>query len=243
MKVLIKVSGKVIDNENELKKFITAAKKYYSKDKVLIVHGGGKQVSRWSEKFGIKPKFVDGLRFTDESVLEVVVAVLCGVVNKRLVCEFLKNGIKTIGISCIDDKILDCVINKKLGFVGGKVKEVNDEIIKYLWDKGIWVVLSSVGLSGKKVVNINADDVAYALAEKLKVDKLIFLTDKEGVLDKEGKVIKELNVKDIDKLIKEGVVTEGMVAKLNSIKKAVLGGVKNIYVSNSLVSKGTVIRK
>lgn len=73
MKVLIKVSGKVIDNENELKKFITAAKKYYSKDKVLIVHGGGKQVSRWSEKFGIKPKFVDGLRFTDESVLGYVV--------------------------------------------------------------------------------------------------------------------------------------------------------------------------
>ncbi|MFQ3675441.1 MAG: acetylglutamate kinase [Endomicrobiia bacterium] len=243
MKILIKLSGKIIDDKNELKQFITSIKKIYKKDQIIIVHGGGKQVSSWSEKVGLETKFVNGLRFTDEKTLEVVIAVLCGIVNKQLVFEFIKNKMLSVGISCIDGKLVETNIETELGFVGKKVKQVNTKLIDLLLKQKFIVVVSSIGIGEDKIVNINADNVTYALAKKLKVDKLFFLTDKEGVLDKDGNVIRQLKIGDIDKLIETGVVTEGMIPKLAAIKDALNSGVKNVVISNRINIQGTVVKK
>ncbi len=243
MRILIKLSGKVIDDKEELKNFITSIKKLHKNNQLIVVHGGGKQVSSWSEKLGLKTIFVNGLRVTDEKMLEVVISVLCGLVNKKLVFEFIKNNLKVVGLSCIDGKIVETNIEKKLGFVGSKIKKVNIEIIKILLKQKFIVLISSVGIGDGKIVNINADNISYALAKQLKVDKLIFLTDKQGVLDKENKVIKELKISQIKNLINRGVVTDGMIPKLNSIKDAIMSGVGNVIISNNLNSIGTLVKK
>lgn len=244
MKILIKLSGKIIDNEKDLKRFVFNIKKLSKTHKLVIVHGGGKQVSFWSEKLGLKPKFVNGLRYTDKETLDVVISVLCGLVNKKLVFEFIKNKIKTVGLSCVDNRIVETDLEPKLGFVGKKIKKVNTEIINLLLKQNFVVLISSVGITKDQIVNINADNVAYAISKKLKVDKLIFLTDKEGVLDRNGKVIKILKVKEIKNLIKTGVVTEGMIPKLESIKDALNSGVKNVVISNKLGSSiGTIVKR
>jgi acetylglutamate kinase len=192
---------------------------------------------------GLKTKFVNGLRFTDEKTLDVVISILSGLVNKKLVYEFLRQKIDAIGLSCIDGKTVETNLDKSLGFVGTKIKKVNTKIIDVLLKQNFVVLISSIGIGEGKIVNINADNVAYALAQQLKVGKLIFLTDKEGVLDKEGKVIKELKIAQVNNLIKTGVVTEGMIPKLNAIKEALNSGVKSIIISNKLSKQGTVVKK
>ncbi len=248
MNVLIKLSGKVIDDSQQLAKFIDGIKKLVRKNKVLIVHGGGVQVSLWMKKLSLEPKFVDGLRVTDKDTLDVVISILCGLVNKTLVKEFINSGVKkVVGVSCIDGKLLITDVDKKLGFVGKNIIKVNKELLELLLYKNYLVLVSSVGLGldNKNLVitNINADNVTFAVANMLKFDKVIFMTDKEGVLDKDGKLIKKLHVDEIDTLIKNSVVTEGMIPKLSSIKQILKRGTSEILITNDLTKKGTVIVK
>lgn len=248
MKILIKLSGKIIDNNKELDKFILQVKKLYSnKNEILIIHGGGKQISLWMQKLNLTPRFVNGLRYTDEQTLEVVINILCGMINKYLVKKFIDSGIKkVVGLSCVDGNIVVTDIDKKLGFVGRNIKNVNLDIINLLLKNGYLLLLSSVGIGKIKnknfIVNINADDISYVIGEKLKVDEVIFLSDVEGVLDKNKNVIKLLDIKGIDKLINEGIVSEGMIPKLLSIKKLLKKGIKKIVISNKLDKEGTLFK-
>lgn len=248
MKILIKVSGKIVDNPLQLTEFVKSVKKLLKNNKVVIVHGGGVQISLWMNKLSLEPKFVDGLRITDKDTLEVVISILCGLINKTLVKEFINYGIKkVIGISCIDGRMIVTDVDNKLGYVGKKVIKINKELLNLLLENGYLVLISSVGLGlkdGKFVItNINADEVSYAVGNAVRFDKIIFMTDKEGVLDKENKLIKRLKVKDITTLIKEKVVTEGMVPKLFSIKKMLKKGVSEVVITNSLEKEGTVVQK
>lgn len=248
MKILIKLSGKIIDHKQQLDKFVLQIKKLYlQKNKIIIVHGGGKQVSLWMEKLNLEPKFINGLRYTDEQTLEVVVNILCGLINKYLVKKFLDFGIKkVVGLSCIDGNIIVTDINKDLGFVGRNVKNVNLDIINLLLKNGYLILLSSVGMGKKNkknfIVNINADDVVYAIGGKLKFDKIIFLSDVEGIMDKNKNVIKILNIKDIENLINQGIVSNGMIPKVLAIKKLLKKGMKKIVISNSLDKEATIIK-
>jgi acetylglutamate kinase len=249
MKLLIKLSGKVIDDEKQLNSFLGFIKKRYEKDKILIVHGGGKQVSLWMQKFSIEPKFVNGLRYTDEQTLEIVTSVLCGLINKFLIQKFINKGItKVVGLSCVDNKILVTQLDKKLGFVGREVEEVNFELLDLLLKKRYVVLLSSVGLAKQKknfvVVNINADDVISAVAVKFNPEKVIFLSDVEGVFDNNNNLIKSLKIKDIDRLITQKIVSGGMVPKLRSIEKLfLLCNIKEVFITNDIWKEGTKIIK
>ncbi|MFN3550673.1 MAG: hypothetical protein ACK4WJ_02540, partial [Endomicrobiia bacterium] len=187
------------------------------------------------------------LRYTDEQTLEVVVNILCGLINKYLVKKFLDFGIKkVVGLSCIDGNIIVTDINKDLGFVGRNVKNVNLDIINLLLKNGYLILLSSVGMGKKNkknfIVNINADDVVYAIGGKLKFDKIIFLSDVEGIMDKNKNVIKILNIKDIENLINQGIVSNGMIPKVLAIKKLLKKGMKKIVISNSLDKEATIIK-
>ncbi len=248
MKILIKLSGKVIDNENQLTKFIEGVKKLLRNNKVVIIHGGGVQVSLWMKKLSLQPKFVDGLRVTDKDTLDVVVSILCGLINKTLVKEFINSRIKkVVGVSCVDGQLVVTDVDEKLGFVGRNIVKTNKELLDLLLKNNYLILISSVGLgiANKKFVitNINADEVSYAVGDAVKFDKVIFMTDKEGVLDKEGKLIKILKVKDIATLIKDGTVTEGMIPKLLSIKQMLKKGVSEVVITNSLDKEGTLVRK
>jgi acetylglutamate kinase len=247
---LIKLSGKIIDDQTYIDKFISSVKKLCKRNKIVVVHGGGKQVSLWMKDLNLEPKFVDGLRFTDEKTLEVVISILCGLVNKILVQKFINSGIeKVVGLSCIDGKLLVTDIDKNLGFVGRNVISINKDILNLLLKNNYLVLISSVGLGKDKnlsyyvVTNINADDVTYALADELEVNKVIFLSDVEGVFDKEGKVIKKLNIKQIDELIDKKIVSEGMIPKLLAIKKILKKKNIKVLISNEIGKKGTLIYK
>lgn len=247
MKIIIKLSGKIIDDEDQFRNFLKDLKNIVKNNKIIVVHGGGVQVSNWMKKLSLEPKFIDGLRFTDKETLDVVVSVLCGLINKNIVKEFINCGIKkAIGLSCIDDRMIITDVDKKLGYVGKKILNTNIELLDFLLKKGYVVLISSVGLGcieNKKFVitNINADNVVYALASRLKPQKVIFITDKEGVLDGNNKLIKKLSLKDIPKLIDKKIVTEGMIPKLSSIEGLLKKGISEIVITNSLKKSGTII--
>jgi len=246
MKVLVKVGGKVIDKKEGFEKFCRGVKKLFKdKNKIVIVHGGGRQLTKWMSELDIETRFVDGLRYTDGKTLEVVVSILCGLINKELVLGLQRFGVPAVGLSGIDAKTLPMKRKRKLGFVGDEVVRVDAGLIERTLKMGYVVVVSPVGLAsegGRLIpVNVNADTACVALAEKLSVDVLVFITDTKGVLDKNGKVIKKLEVSRIEGLIEDGVVTEGMVPKLRSIGRLVRSGVRRVVITDKLGRTGTEV--
>ncbi len=204
--------------------------------KPIIVHGGGKEISRWVNKVGMEPKFINGLRVTDEPTMELVEMVL-GKVNKSLVQLVEGLGVRAIGISGKDGKLL--TVDKKLsqgqdiGFVG-EVKEVNADILYDLLEKDFLPIVCPVGLDDENnTYNINADDAACAIAKAMKAEKLAFLTDIEGVYkdprDPET-LISELTVSAAQKLMDDGYIGGGMLPKLNNCIDAIHAGVSRVHI-------------
>ena len=204
--------------------------------KPIIVHGGGKEISRWVSKVGMKPEFVNGLRVTDEATMELAEMVL-GKVNKSLVQLVESLGFRAIGISGKDGKLLS--VNKKysegedIGFVG-EVKEVNAPILYDLLEKDFLPIVCPVGLDDDyNTYNINADDAACAIARAMRAEKLAFLTDIEGVY-KDPKdpstLISELTVSEAHKLMNDGYVGGGMLPKLHNCIDAIEHGVSRVHI-------------
>lgn len=204
--------------------------------KPIIVHGGGKEISKWVEKAGMQPEFVNGLRKTDAATMEIAEMVL-GKVNKSLVQMVESLGVNAIGISGKDGGLLK--VNKKLsngqdiGFVGD-VKEVNPKILYDLLEKDFLPIVCPVGMDDDfNTYNINADDAACAIARAVKAEKLAFLTDIEGVYkDPERKetLISELPVAEARTLIQEGFIGGGMLPKLNNCIDAIENGVSRVHI-------------
>lgn len=204
--------------------------------KPIIVHGGGKEISKWVEKAGMQPEFVNGLRKTDAATMEIAEMVL-GKVNKSLVQMVESLGVNAIGISGKDGGLLK--VNKKLsngqdiGFVGD-VKEVNPKILYDLLEKDFLPIVCPVGMDDDfNTYNINADDAACAIARAVKAEKLAFLTDIEGVYkDPERKetLISELPVAEARNLIQDGFIGGGMLPKLNSCIEAIENGVSRVHI-------------
>lgn len=204
--------------------------------KPIIVHGGGKEISRWVNKIGMEPKFINGLRVTDEPTMELVEMVL-GKVNKSLVQLVEALGVRAIGISGKDGKLL--TVDKKLsqgqdiGFVG-EVKKVNADILYDLLEKDFLPIVCPVGLDDENnTYNINADDAACAIAKAMKAEKLAFLTDIEGVY-KDPKdpetLISELTVSAAQRLMDDGYIGGGMLPKLNNCIDAIHAGVSRVHI-------------
>ena len=204
--------------------------------KPIIVHGGGKEISRWVGKVGMKPEFKNGLRVTDEATMELAEMVL-GKVNKSLVQLVESLGVRAIGISGKDGRLLS--VKKKyangedIGFVGD-VTNVNADILYDLLEKDFLPIICPVGLDDdNNTYNINADDAACAIAKAMKVEKLAFLTDIEGVYkdpQDSSTLISELTVSEAHKLVGDGYIGGGMLPKINNCIEAIESGVSRVHI-------------
>ena len=204
--------------------------------KPVIVHGGGKEISKMVGRLGMTPRFVNGLRVTDKDTMDVVEMVL-GKVNKSLVQLIQQIGLDAVGISGKDGKLL--TVTKKysdgedIGFVGD-IQEVNTKIIEDLLEKDYIPVICPVGLDDEfNTYNINADDAACAIAKSLHAEKLAFLTDIEGVYknpDDPKSLISELWIDEAKKLMQEGYIGGGMLPKLHNCVDAVESGVSRVHI-------------
>ncbi|RHR22866.1 acetylglutamate kinase [Clostridium sp. AF19-22AC] len=204
--------------------------------KPIIVHGGGKEISKWVGKVGMEPQFINGLRVTDADTMEVAEMVL-GKVNKSLVQHVEELGVRAIGISGKDGGLLR--VDKKLsggediGFVG-EVKKVNADILYDLLEKDFLPIVCPVGMDDEfNTYNINADDAACAIARAVKAEKLAFLTDIEGVYkDPEDPktLISELRVDEAQKLMADGYIGGGMLPKLQNCIDAIENGVSRVHI-------------
>lgn len=204
--------------------------------KPIIVHGGGKEISKWVNKAGMEAKFVNGLRVTDAATMEIAEMVL-GKVGKSLVTMVEELGVKAVSISGKDGALLKC--NKKLsngediGFVGD-IKEVNPKILHDLLEKDYLPIVCPIGLDDEfHSYNINADDAACAIARAVNAEKLAFLTDIEGVYrnpEDKSTLISELTVKEAGELIETGNIGGGMLPKLNNCIDAIENGVSRVHI-------------
>ena len=210
--------------------------------KPIIVHGGGKEISRWVSKVGKEPKFVNGLRVTDEETMEIAEMVL-NKVNKSLVSLVHELGVKAVGISGKDGELLR--VDRKysngqdIGYVG-EVKEVNPKILYDLLEKDFLPIVCPVGFDDSyHSYNINADDAACAIATAVKAEKLAFLTDVEGVYRDpadESTLISELPVSEMEKLIASGTIGGGMLPKLKNCMDAVKNGVSRVHIMDGRIA-------
>ena len=215
----------------------------------VIVHGGGPQISEVMEKMGIKPVFIEGQRVTDEATMSVVEMVLVGTVNKNIVGLLNRHGGRAVGLSGRDGDLVVAEKMKIYKYSGedrppeiidigrvGKVKEVRPGVLTTLMEAGFLPVIAPVGVGPDgEAFNINADLVAGAIAGALKAEKVIYLTDVEGVKDEEGRLLSTIKSTEIDDLIAKGVAQGGMIPKLKSARKALRAGVKKAHIIDGRV--------
>lgn len=209
--------------------------------KPIIVHGGGKEISRWVGKVGMEAKFVNGLRVTDKDTMEIAEMVL-GKVNKELVTLVQSLGVKAVGISGKDGGLLQC--KKKLskgediGYVG-EITNVIPKVLQDLLEKDFLPIVFPVGFDENfDTYNINADDAACAIAEAVHAEKLVFLSDIEGVYKDQNNpdtLISELHVHEAEALIEDGYVGGGMIPKLRNCIDAIENGVNRVHIMDGRI--------
>ena len=210
--------------------------------KPIIVHGGGKEISRWVGKVGKEAKFVNGLRVTDEETMEIAEMVL-NKVNKSLVTMVEELGVKAVGVSGKDGGLLQ--VEKKysngqdIGYVG-EITGVNPDILFDMLEKDYLPIIAPIGLDKDyHTYNINADDAACAIARAVSAEKLAFLTDIEGVYkdpEDPSTLISELTVSDAEKLITDGYIGGGMLPKLNNCIDAIENGVSRVHILDGRIA-------
>lgn len=210
--------------------------------KPIIVHGGGKEISRWVEKVGKEPRFVNGLRVTDDETMEIAEMVL-NKVNKSLVTMVQELGVKAVGVSGKDGGLLK--VDKKysdgqdIGFVGD-IKEVNPKILYDLIEKDFLPIVAPIGLDDSfQTYNINADDAACAIAKAVGAEKLAFLTDIEGLykdINDKSSFISRVSASQADKLIEEGFIGGGMLPKLGNCTSAIKNGVNRVHILDGRIA-------
>lgn len=235
--IVVKYGGSAMSNEELQKnviKDVTLLKLVGFKP--IIVHGGGKEISRWVGKVGKEAQFVNGLRVTDDETMEIAEMVLSKV-NKRLVTMVQELGVRAVGISgkdggllTVDKKYAD---GKDIGFVGD-IREVNPKILYDLLEKDFLPIVAPVGLDDNfNTYNINADDAACAIAKAVGADKLVFLTDIEGLyrdINDKSSFIPRITASDAEALIADGVIGGGMLPKLSNCTSAVKNGVNRVHI-------------
>lgn len=210
--------------------------------RIIVVHGGGPQINQMLEKVGVTSHFEGGMRVSSPEVVDVAEMVLCGAVNKEISSKICAAGGRAIGVSGRDDSILQCVkeVNKDgldLGNVG-KVEVVNTATLSQLLDCGICPVVSPIGtgLPGDETVyNVNADVAAGRIAGEIKADRVLFLTDIAGVLDKNKELFPKLSIAEIKNLIADETITGGMIPKVSFATSAVELGVKGAFITDGRV--------
>lgn len=218
--------------------------------KVVLVHGGGPEISEMLKKIGKESKFVKGLRYTDRETMDIVQMILCGKVNKNLVSLFEKAGGRAVGLGGMDGGLFKAIRlvdpdGTEYGYVGD-VKEVNEKVVLDVLNEGFIPVVSSVaaGMDEETNYNINADTAAEKLAVALKAKKLILLTDVCGLMcdpKDDSTLIPRLKVSEVPALIKEGVISGGMIPKVDCCVEAVRQGVERANIQDGRVPHSILV--
>jgi acetylglutamate kinase len=248
---VVKLSGKVTEEQgqlNSLAEEITLCQQVGIH--VAVVHGGGKQLTSIAERLGITQRIVNGRRVTDADTLEVAKMVFAGQINTDILSALRRSGAVTVGLSGVDGNIIQArrreiqkVINQETGQVEtvdfghvGDIVEINVRLVKLLLDNGYIPVISSLGADEQgNVYNINADTIAAEIAAHLQAEKLILLTDVDGILkdrNDPASRISRLTVEDSERLVREGVVSTGMLPKLSAIAHLIRRGVRSAHIIN-----------
>ena len=207
--------------------------------KVVLVHGGGPEINELMSKLGKKPEFVDGLRVTDKETVDIVQMVLAGKVNKSLVTLVQSKGGHAVGISGIDGGLIEATVkDERLGFVG-KITKVRPQPIEGLLEKNYIPVVSTVASDKQgNVYNINGDTAAAYIAGALGAERLIMMTDIAGILrdkDDPSTLIPNITISEAAKLYEEGVISGGMIPKVDCCIEAIHKGVKNVTIMDGRV--------
>jgi len=236
MKLVIKIGGTVLQEEEARPLLaLQIGGLVRSGHRVLVVHGGGAQISAFLKNAGIQPSFVEGRRVTSPEVLDAAVKVMAGTVNHEMLAAFAAAGVPACGISGIDGR---CLLAARrdgggpdLGLVG-RVETVRTDLFDALTGAGFVPLLAPLAVSiGGQILNVNADEAAVACAAAWMADRLVFLTDVAGVLGPDGGLLRELWPGRIRELIDGGVATGGMLAKLRSAAAAVAKGVPQVEIA------------
>lgn len=223
--LVVKIGGSTLGRHDTSLKDLVALQK--EGREVVVVHGGGPVISQWMQRQGIPPRFVNGLRVTDAASLDIVVAVLTGLVNKELVGMLHNLGGRALGLSGLDAGLLEArVANPELGFVG-EITRVNPEPLRAVLDGGYMPLLAPLAMQEADgsdhaggPLNINGDTVAGELAYALGAERLIFLTDVPGLMDGNGRVLPRLDRRRANLLLGSDVVRGGMIPKLAACLRA-----------------------
>ena len=213
--------------------------------RVVVVHGGGPEISEMLKRVGKQSEFVDGLRVTDEETSEIVQMILAGKINKSLVGKLEMLGGKAMGICGADGGLIEAsMIDERLGYVG-EVKKINPQPILDLLDNGYIPVISTIGYDRNgHVYNINADTAAAAIAASLHAESLISMTDTLGLLmdpKDPDSLIRRIDLKGCEKLKEEGVISGGMIPKVDCCTKAIREGVRKVFIIDGRVPHALLI--
>ncbi len=237
---VFKVGGKILDSDEV---FDSIAEDIVILSLVginpVVVHGGGKDITTFLERLGIKSEFKDGIRKTDDKVMEIVEMVLDGKINGKIVSSICKKGGKAIGISGRDSF---CIVSERVEGRVGRVKEVKREVIERIIQSGFIPVISPVTTTEDGIsLNTNADEVACEVAISISSEKLILLTDEEGVIGKNNQILKTITKEKAEELINEGVIHGGMIPKVRLAIKAIENGVKKVHIISGLIQHAVLL--
>lgn len=238
---VLKLGGELIETKDRLKAVAKAVASAARKNRLVVVHGGGREIDAALAQVGIPKRQVDGLRVTDEETLNIVVSVLAGSINTRFVAAINAAGGKAVGLTGADAGVAP--VRKAaphkatsgetidLGLVGTPVRAPSPRVIEALCKAGCVPVIACVSASADgKLFNVNADTLAGSVAARLKARRLVIAGATPGVLDKRNETIARLDAERIEKLVKSGTANAGMVAKLAACQAALKGGAKNVAI-------------
>lgn len=228
--VVIKLGGRALETPGARRELAEALA--LTPGPRVLVHGGGAEVSAWCERLGLEPRFLDGLRVTDESTLEVAVAVLAGLANKRLVAALREAGLDAVGLSALDGGIATAALHPGAGHLGevGCVHSIAPALIETLLAQGHVPVLASIAALGSRLLNINADDFAAALAAALGARVLVLLSDTPGLV-LAGERVAQLKSAELETALAHPDVQGGMRPKLEAARAALAAGVARVHIA------------
>ena len=255
--VVVKIGGSLAIDEAKLADFVAAvAAVPASQFRIVVVHGGGKDINENIALLQETPNFINGLRVTTPSIMKMVEMTLSGHVNKKLVRMLLEKGSKAVGVSGVDGKLFEAVKlqgDADLGQVGD-IHKVNAGLVQDLLAAGWVPVVSPISYGEGLAFNVNADTAASELATALQADQFVLISDVPGVLDAHKQVIPELDKPKVETLIQDGVITGGMIPKVRASLESISRGLRSIHIVgwkdathfmkqiNSEINYGTIIR-
>lgn len=233
MKLVIKVGGSLLDNVDSREVIARQFAEIGRKSELVVVHGGGKQVTRFLEEHGVESQFVGGLRISDEPVIDAVLKVIAGSVNKRLVSAIVAAGACAVGLSGVDGPLtIAQPMEAGLGFVG-QPGPTDGQLLDLLVNAGyVPVVACIAGDREGNIYNVNADQMAVSCASGWRAEKLYFLTDVAGVKDRAGRVLAHVSSDEVAALIGTGVAHGGMEAKLEAAMAALRTGIREVVIAD-----------